>query len=210
MPHTLQAAPAERGLVPIHQEFVGELTGSVAGHVMCFGYAKFKNICIFLNMGGPRMSVEAIRAKMSVGDTIKVFPPNSRYATAELGSGSKDDTGMYTPYMSYLPEAKFANVILVHEMAVNPNYEKNPAAFIFRVNEAQASAMLRHHVSELVNVAVFDEWDNYLYSTGRQQGLVYPAPSEGGVDVLTVLLDADAWTTLIANGLRDGVIWFPR
>jgi hypothetical protein len=58
----------QRTLAVIGQSYVGELTGSISGDVHCYGYAIHEGICIFVNMGGPRMAVEAIRAKLSKGD----------------------------------------------------------------------------------------------------------------------------------------------
>jgi hypothetical protein len=52
----------------IPQEACGELTGSITGQVWSYGYAVYEGTCVFLNMGGPRMAVEAIRAKLSKGD----------------------------------------------------------------------------------------------------------------------------------------------
>jgi len=52
----------------IEQAAVGELTGSITGNVWCYGYALHGGMLLYLNLGGPRMAVEAIRAKLSKGD----------------------------------------------------------------------------------------------------------------------------------------------
>jgi hypothetical protein len=66
----LQPTPTTNGrrnLVRIPQSACGELTGSITGNVWCYGYAVHEGVCVYVNMGGPRMAVEAIRAKMSKG-----------------------------------------------------------------------------------------------------------------------------------------------
>jgi hypothetical protein len=67
----LQRSPSgdgKRTLRQIGQACVGELTGSISGNIYCFGYAIHEGMCVFVNMGGPRTAVEAIRAKFSKGD----------------------------------------------------------------------------------------------------------------------------------------------
>jgi len=64
----------KRTLRQIGQDCVGELTGSISGNVYCFGYAVHEGVCIYVNMGGPRTAVEAIRAKLSKGDIVSVTP----------------------------------------------------------------------------------------------------------------------------------------
>jgi len=51
-----------RTLHRIPQSACGELTGSITGSVWCYGWAIHDGICVYVNMGGPRMTVEAIRA----------------------------------------------------------------------------------------------------------------------------------------------------
>ncbi len=64
---------------------VGELTGSITGQVFSYGYAIHDGICVYLNFARPRMAVEAIRAKLSKGDTVTVVPSNSDF------DGESDD-----------------------------------------------------------------------------------------------------------------------
>ncbi|NJN37219.1 MAG: hypothetical protein HC794_09480 [Nitrospiraceae bacterium] len=64
-PHTRRRIP---------QAFVGEVTASISGHVYCYGYAVHEGVCILLNIGVPRMAVEAIWAKLGKGDTVSVTP----------------------------------------------------------------------------------------------------------------------------------------
>src|SRR5690606_36241473 len=45
----------KRALVRIPQTPCGELTGSITGNVWAYGYAVHEGVCIYLNMGGPRV-----------------------------------------------------------------------------------------------------------------------------------------------------------
>lgn len=203
----VQGAALTNGRIArIEQAYVGELTGSITGQVFCFGHAVHEGICIYVNMAGPRMGVEAIRAKLSKGDQVSVVPPDAPAVELTAGEGN---SGMYHPYLHYLPEARFASLILVHDWAVTPNYGGKATTFIFRTSEAQTVAKLKHHVMQLVNVPVFDAWSAYLYKAGQRAMLVRKARSAGGIDLLSIDLDVDAWTRLITGGLEQNLIRLP-
>lgn len=193
-------------MTPIEQAYVGELTGSITGQVFCYGYAVHDGIAVFINMAGPRMGVEAIRAKLSKGEQVSVMPTDAPAVELTAGEGN---SGMYHPYLHYLPEARFASLLLVHDWAVTPLYGGKATTFIFRTNDAQATAKLKHHVTQLVNIPVFDVWSAYLYEAGQKAMLVRKARSAGGIDLLSVDLDVDAWTRLITGGLEQQIIRLP-
>ena len=196
---------------PIHQECCGELTGSITGQVYCYGFAVHQGVLVYLNFGGPRMAVEAIRAKLSKGETISLVPTDA--PALELSAGETEDkanTGMYTAYLHSLPEAKFTSAILVHECITQPNYLGKSITGIFRTSDEQAMAKLLYHVRQLVNIPVFEQWSGYLYQAGQTAGLIRkPAPKGGGIDLFLVDLDESAWTRLVTGGLANGVIAFP-
>ncbi|MBE2267766.1 MAG: hypothetical protein IAE80_06005 [Anaerolinea sp.] len=192
--------------VRIDQSYVGELTGSITGQVFCYGYAVHDGVCVYVNMAGPRMGVEAIRAKLSKGDIVSVVPLDAPSVELTAGEGN---SGMYHPYLHYLPEARFASLILVHDHAVTPNYGGKSTTFIFRTSDAQATAKLKYHVTQLVNIPVFDAWSAYLYEAGQRAMLVRKVRSAGGIDLLSVDLDVDAWTRLITGGLEQKIITLP-
>ncbi len=191
----------------IEQSYCGELTGSITGQVFSYGWAVHEGVCIYLNMAGPRVAVEAIRAKLSKGDQVSVVPSDSPAIELTAGEGN---SGMYQAYLHYLPEARFASLILLHEWVVTPNYGGKSTTFIFRTSESQAMAKLKHHITQLVNVPVFDSWTGYLYQAGQRAMLVRKTRSAGGIDLLSVDLDVDAWTRLITGGLEQQIIQLPR
>jgi hypothetical protein len=196
----------KRILAAVGQSYIGELTGSITGNVYCYGYAIHEGICVFVNMGGPRMAVEAIRAKLSKGDIVNCTPWDAPAIELTAGEGN---SGMYHDFMQNIPEAKFTSLILCHDLLVNPNYGGKSTTFILRTDEAQAAAKLKHHVTELVKVPVFGQWTGYLYHAGQTAMLVRPTRSAGDIDLLSVTLDIDAWTRLITGGIEQGVITLP-
>ncbi len=186
--------------------FYLNLTGSsidVTGQVWCYGWATHEDVCVYVNLGGPRMAVEAIRARFSRGETVNLIRPDSPSIELTAGEGN---TGLYADFMQTIPEAKFTSLILVHEMLVQPNYGGLATTFIIRTDEAQAVAKLRQHVTALVKVPVFAAWSGYLWQAGQAEQLLRPTRSDGGINIWTVTLDVDAWTRLITGGLADGVI----
>jgi hypothetical protein len=196
-------AAANSRLARIEQAFCGEIAGSITGQVFCYGYAVHDGIAVYINMAGPRMAVEAIRAKLSKGEHVTVVPPDAPSMELTAGEGN---TGMYHAYLHYLPEARFASLILVHDWAVTPNYGGKATTFIFRTSDAQAMTKLKHHVTQLVNVPVFDAWSAYLYDAGQRAMLVRKTRSAGGIDLLSVDLDFDAWSRLVMGGLQQKII----
>jgi hypothetical protein len=203
--HTINS-PQKRTLATVGQSCVGELTGSITGNVWCYGYAIHDGICVYVNMGGPRMAVEAIRAKFSKGEIVNCVPWDAPAVELTAGEGN---SGMYHDFMQNIPEAKFMSLILCHDLLVNPNYGGKSTTFILRTDEAQAAVKLKHHVTELVKVPVFDPWAGYLYHAGQTAMLVRQTRSAGEIDLLTVDLDIDAWTRLITGGIEQGVIALP-
>ncbi len=203
--HTV-ASPQKRTLAAIGQSCVGELTGSITGNVYCYGYATHDGICVYVNMGGPRMAVEAIRAKFSKGEIVNCVPWDAPAIELTAGEGN---SGMYYDFMQNIPQAKFTSLILCHELLINPNYGGKSITFIFRTSDSQAIAKLKQYVTELVKVPVFDDWASYLYHAGQSAMLVRKTRSAGEIDLLTVDLDSDAWTRLITGGIQQGIIVLP-
>lgn len=191
----------------IAQEYVGELTGSISGNVHCYGYAIHDGTLIYLNMGGPKMATEAIRARLAKGEIVNLAPWDAPSIELTAGEGN---TGMYRDFSQYISEARFQHTILLHELLLEPNYGGAATTFIIRVSEVQARARLKQHVSELVTCAVFDAWTDYLWQAGHAAMLLRPTRSAGGIDMLTLSLDADAWLRLITGGLAQDKLHLPQ
>jgi hypothetical protein len=192
--------------VRIDQAYVGELTGSITGNVWCYGYAVHEGVCVYLNMGGPRMAVEAIRAKLSKGDQVTVVPWDAPSVELTAGEGN---SGMYQDFFANIPEARFTSLILLHEMVIHPNYGGKSTTFLLYVSEAQAVGQLHRHVAQLVKVPVFEAWASYLWSAGQAAMLVRKTRGEGGLTVYAIDLDIDSWTRLITGGIEQNIIALP-
>lgn len=77
---------------------------------------------------------------------------------------------------------------------------------IVRTHEAQGVAMLKHHVTQSVNILVFDAWGDYLWDVGALAALASRSTRTGGIDLWSMELDADAWTRLIYGRLEKQII----
>jgi hypothetical protein len=206
VPPSTRDVSGRRTLARIPQQPCGELTGSISGSVWCYGYAVHDGVCVYVNMGGPRTAVEAIRAKLAKGDVVNCVPWDAPAVELTAGEGN---TGKYQDFMQHIPEAKFTSLILCHELLTQPNYGGKSTTFIFHISDEQAMAQLRHHVTKLVNVPVFAAWTGYLWQTGQSAMLLRPTRSGGDVRLCTLTLDADTWTRLITGGLAQGLITLP-
>ncbi|MBE2271991.1 MAG: hypothetical protein IAE80_27395 [Anaerolinea sp.] len=202
----VQSSNGNKSLILIPHQPVGELTGSISGNVWCYGYSVHEGITIYLNLGGPRMAVEAIRARLAKGEIVNCVPWDAPAVELTAGEGN---TGMYTAFLQNIPEAKFTSLILLHEQVMQPNYGGKSTTFILRVSDEQATLQLKHHATELVKVPVFDAWADYLYQAGQSAMLVRKTRCAGGLDVLAVDLDVDAWTRLLTGGLEQSIIALP-
>ena len=205
-PATTIITQAHTGLRRLPMAYVGELTGAVVANVYCYGYAVDQGELIFLNMGGPRSGVEAIRAKLSKGDAVNLIPEDAPAIELTAGEG---ETGMYTAIMSNISEARFTHCLLVHEKLTDPNYNGSGRTYILQVDEAQAKGQLLHHIRETVSLPVFDDWIDYLWTAGQTAMLVRKCRSGGGLTVKAVDLDPDSWQRLITGGVGQGVIAIP-
>jgi hypothetical protein len=158
-------------------------------------------------MGGPRMAVEAIRAKLSKGDIVSCVPWDAPSVELTAGEGN---TGMYSAFMQNIPEAKFTSLILCHELLTQPNYGGASTTFMIHISDEQAMAQLRQHITRLVKVPVFPEWTAYLWDVGQRAMLLRPTRTGGDVKLWTISLDDSAWTRLITGGLATGIIQLPQ
>jgi len=202
-----QSTTGRRNLLAIPQSICGELTGSITGSVWCYGYGVYDGICIYLNMGGPRMAVEAIRAKLAKGDIVSCVPWDAPGIELTAGEGN---TGMYSAFMQNIPEAKFTSLILCHELLTQPNYGGASSTFLIHISEEQAMTQLHHHVTKLVKVPIFPEWTGYLWDAGQRAMLLRPTRTGGDIKLWTLTLDDSGWTRLITGGLAQEIIQLPQ
>ena len=191
----------------IAQACVGELTGSVIANVFCYGYATHAGTLIYLNMGGPRSGVEAIRAKLAKGQAINLIPDDEPSVELTPGEGI---TGMYTAYINNMSEARFVSMILAHEHWVDPDYGGKATTYIMHLDDAQAKGQLLHYIRELVSVPVFPQWIDYLWQAGQTAMLLRNCKADGGIILKSLDLDATAWKRIITGGVANDIIHIPQ
>lgn len=191
----------------IPQAYCGELTGSITGQVWSYGWAVHEGVCIYLNMAGPKIATEAIRSKLAQGAIVNLLPDDSVAIELTAGEGN---SAMYTDFLQYISSAKFASRILIHESMMEANYGGKSTTYIIHISSEQAMAQVKHHVSELVNIAVFDDWSSYLWQAGSVSKLIRETRSGGGITIYAIDLDVDAWSRLISGGLSEKLIELPR
>ncbi len=194
-------------VTPLPMACVGELTGSVIANVFCYGYALDGDELIFLNMGGPRSGIEAIRAKLSKGDIVNLMRWDDPSIELSAGEGN---TGVYTAYINNMAEARFVHCLLAHERLVHPNYNGSAKTYIIQMSEEQAKAQLLHHVRETVKLPVFPDWIEYLWQAGQVAKLVRNTRAGGGLVIKAIDLDVDAWGRLIQYGVAEKAITIPQ
>lgn len=196
-----------RRVIPLPMSCVGELTGSVTANVHCYGYALDGSELIFLNMGGPRSGIEAIRAKLGKGDIVSLMQWDAPSIEFTAGEGN---TGMYTAYLTNMQEARFVHCMLAHERLVTPNYNGNSKTYIIQTSEEQAKRQMLYHVRETVRLPVFDQWMSYLWEAGQIAKLIRNTRTGGGLVIKTIDLDIDAWGRLIQYGIAEKAISIPN
>ncbi len=199
--HPTVTGQPRRKLALTQRAYVGELTGAVSGYTYCYGLGIHQGQLLYLDMGGPRSSVEAIRAKISKHEQINLIPQDG--PAIELSIGEED---RYIDFTTNIPEAKFQHTILAHRMALEPVYGGKSLTFFIRTDDAQGKAKLKAHVFALVNIPVFDVWSHYLWEAGQKAMLVRRPRTLGGIDLWVVDLGVDAWTRLITGGVEQGII----
>jgi hypothetical protein len=205
---------APHKLQPIDQTPIGELSGNISGSVYCYGYGLHDDLTVYLNLGGPTTAVEAIIARLQMGKPVNLNRwdgPALELATNPTPENPQNPARVRLETISqYLPDARFRSSILIDRRVADPDCTGGAGVtFIIRTDDAQAQALLLHHVKEACCLPVFDAWTAFLWEAGQTAGLVRPTRAEGGIDLLTVLLDDEAWSRLITGGIAQQTIQLP-
>lgn len=191
------------------QHYCGELTGDVTANIFCFGYAIHDDNLQYLNIAGPKMACEAIRAKLNNGQSVFLHPHDNK-PSIEMSSGD-EKTSQYHVYTHHMPEARYTSMILVHKHAVEPDFSGHgqtcffapPASNMAGTDTTHATAKLLQLVRDLVAIPIFDHWQDWLWKIGREKSLVMPPLYHGGGVVLwMVSLERTPWELAIQAGVR--------
>ena len=189
------------------QAYVGDLSADISGNVYCYGYAKVAGECVFLNLGGPSMSVQAIRAKLLKGGTVQLHHKDGQSIDLQP---NRNEMAMYTDYNVNLSESRFLSTLLVHKMVTTPTFDGKSNTAIIEVSPQFAKTRLFELIEELVDIPLFAEWSNYLWEAGKLALLVRSATYEGCCPVSLVELNIEKWTRLITGALEMQIITLPE
>lgn len=188
----------------IAQSYIGQV--SVVGECFCYGVALDGQQVVYLDIAGSATSVEAVWAKLAQAKECYLIPPSNADKIVLRSDKEKlkrlerkvEGVGVY-------------HLLLVHRDIIEPTYAELSTTYLFLTNDkAQITAKLGAHIAELVDIAVFPAWFNYLVQQGRVAGLLQPLSCHGGVQIWRVALDKTAWERLICQGLAQGKICLPR
>lgn len=178
------------------REYVGSITEN--GEAFCFGAALDDEQVVYLDVAGPTETIKTIRAKLvSHGRLVYLNPPRGRtiYLTP---SGPRSLTVIQKKIAYGLVHALF-----VPQAMTEPSYSAIGQTYIIRSTPDQLMARLTHHIHQLVPIPVRSEWQDYLLAIGQRERLIRPCTTYGGIDLLAVTLDQQAWQTLIQQGLHQ-------
>ncbi|MEP7288444.1 MAG: hypothetical protein ABI947_22055 [Chloroflexota bacterium] len=183
----------------IQRAYVGQL--NVVGTAYCFGVAvhidqeTHKAVPVYLDMAGPATSVEAAWARLVQGKELTVVP-----AQAAAIYLQPPEAGLFRRYQRRFAELATDQITLVHQDAIEVPDEG--LTFQIETSPEQAKVALGAHIRQLVKIALFPAWHDYLMQQGQAERLIYPCTCYGGVAVAAIHLDAARWTALIARGLE--------
>jgi len=186
----------------IPQQYGGRM--NVVGDCFVFGAALHDNRPVYLDIAGPATSVEAVWAKLAQGKEARIVPDTGSSIVLQ-----PPEPGLFARFQRKLDGLAIDHLLLVHKAITEPVYNELTITYMLFTAKDQATAILGHHVSRLVKVAVFPNWYAFLVQQGRQENLVQRCTCYGGVQVWAVTLDSERWSRVIQNGLAAGFITLP-
>ena len=186
----------------IPRAYVGRV--NVVGDCYVFGAALQGVEPVYLDVAGPATSVEALWAKLAQGKEARIVPDAGVSIVLQ-----PPKAGLFARFQRKIAGLGIAHLLLVHKAISEPVYGELSTTYILHTETARTAALVGHHITRLVKVAVFPAWYAYLLAQGRTERLVQACLCYGGVQVESVTLDADAWTRLICAGLFSGAIALP-
>ena len=188
----------------IPQTFVGQV--SVVGECFCFGCALDGGQLVYLDVAGPATSVEAVWAKIAQAKETALIPPDRDADKIVLRAAE----GTLKRLQRKVEGIGIYHLVLLHHNLITPEYAEVTSTYLFLTEDRKATtAKLGAHITELVNIAVFPDWNNYLVQQGRLAGLLTPLTCYGGVSLWRVTLDQSRWERLIGRGLQQQSIALP-
>lgn len=188
----------------IAQAYIGQL--NVVGECFAFGAALDGGQLVYLDVAGPATSVEAVWAKLAQGKETAIVPLERDTEKIVLRSAE----GKLKRFERKIEGIGIYHLLLIHHDLLEPVYAELSTTYLFLTHHKdQTTAKLGAHIQELVDIAVFPQWFNYLVQQGRVEGLLKSLTCYGGVNMFRVTLDKAQWERLICRGLNQRSISLP-
>lgn len=188
----------------ITQTYIGQI--AVVGECFCYGCALDGGQLVYLDIAGSATSVEAVWAKLVQAKECYIIPPQRDADKIVLRSAE----GKLKRFERKVEGIGIYHLLLVHRDIIEPTYAELSTTYLFlTADKDQTTAKLGAHIQELVDIAVFPQWFNFLVQQGRVEGLLKPLTCYGGVQLWKVSLDKSPWERLICRGLCQANIHFP-
>jgi hypothetical protein len=183
----------------------------VVGECQITAYAYHDGTLLVLLYTGAATSVDAVRARMgNTRGSLRIGVPyrysNTKVKVAQCGyevfktrdDQMANDHGLLV-CRSVLGVQRDA--FYTYIFRTNPDVPRNDAYFMTE---------LGNRIREIVHVAVFDDWLEYIVNEGLKKRLIQQVRTTGSTDLFAVATSPEQWTDIITNGLRNDAIGFPE
>jgi hypothetical protein len=188
----------------IARSYIGRI--NVAGDALVFGLALCQgnaNQVAYMDMVGPRSSVEAVWAKLLNGKGGAVWVQRDKEGPIPL---------MASPHLKRFQVALEGigqdNLVLV----VDDTEEDLRHRYLLAHNGTPDTAAFLACIKEICKAPIYPEWieSGELLEIARSRHMVAPCVSYGGVEMLAVVKTAVSWEKAISDSKGFGKLTLPR
>jgi hypothetical protein len=187
------------------QTYIGQI-GSAVGTVFAFGAATWEHQPVYLDVAGGNAAVQSVWARLADGQVVHIVPLETGGANILLQPRAK---GSLKPLRKKLALG-LDHLLLLHHDLVEPIYGETSATYLIELDATQRVAKLAAHITHLVQIAVFESYHPYLWDAGQAAKLLRRCTCYGRVQLWHLTLDAEQWTALICEGLRENKLELPK
>jgi hypothetical protein len=187
------------------QTYIGQI-GSAVGTVFAFGAATWEHQPVYVDIAGGNAAVQSVWARLADGQSVHIVPLETGGANILLQPRTK---GSLKPLRKKLALG-LDHLLLLHHDLVEPLYGETSATYLIELDATQRVAKLAAHITQLVQIAVFESYHCYLWEAGQTAHLLRRCVCYGKVQLWHLTLDAEQWTALICEGLRENKLELPK
>jgi hypothetical protein len=161
---------------------------------------------VYLDVAGGNAAVQSVWARLADGQAVHIVPLETGGTNILLQPRAK---GSLKPLRKKLALG-LDHLLLLHHDLVEPIYGETSSTYLIELDEGQRVAQLAAHITQLVQIAVFESYHRYLWDAGQAAKLLRRCTCYGGVQLWHLTLDAEQWTALICEGLRENKLELPK